>query len=676
MKKRALSLILALALCLGLAAPAMALGYGEEYNGYNPTYGQQYADVPATHWAGQSIETCSQRSWFNGYPDGTFRPESLIRRDEAAKVFAMALGLEVEDNPTLTFTDTSDNWAKAYIEATKVLFPNVQNLQGTSSFRPTQTITREETIYALVVAWRYASKATNADLSILNMFSDSNSISAGVKPYMAVAVQEGLVSGLPNGTIAAQKGLSRAEFATLLARALNHGYGPDDTAAPKIELDHYDAVTTDQQVTITGAVTPARGTTLTLDGKAVSLDKSGAFSATLHLELGDNTFALEATNLYGVKSNATVAIKQSLEDVSIRILSTIPWETEQKTLEVNGKINNYTSDCTFTVNDRVTNMDSDGYFNLHLDLEEGENNFELAVLRQNEQVADQSFTVVRTVEEAPAASQPPAQSQAPAQSQPPVQSQEPVPSQQPTPSQEPAQPTQPSESSGLVIDPNRTVINTGKCGTNVYYVLYADGELVISGTGKMEDYQYYAHVSSGYSEAPWSKSQFSSVTLSEGITNIGNGAFLGCSGLLRVTLPSTITTIGDYAFFNSGLVRLTIPDGVTTIGEGTFEYAALNQVDIPNSVISIGEKAFYGCELTSVVLPAGITNIKARTFCVCSLDSVTIPDSVTMIGEGAFWHIIKDVYYSGSPQQWAEITIAADNSALTNANIHYNSTGE
>lgn len=199
---------------------------------------------------------------------------------------------------------------------------------------------------------------------------------------------------------------------------------------------------------------------------------------------------------------------------------------------------------------------------------------------------------------------------------------------------------------------------------------------MISGTGKMEDYQYYANTGYGYSKAPWSHSQFSAVTISEGVTNIGNGAFLGCTGLLRATLPSTITTIGDYAFFNSGLVRLNIPNGVTTIGKGAFEYAALAKVDIPNSVISIGEYAFYGSKLTSVVLPAGITNIKSHTFCAMLLDSVTIPDSVTMIGESAFWGTIKDVYYSGSPQQWADIALADGNSALTNANIHFNSTGK
>lgn len=311
MKKRILAILLAAVLVIGLSAPALALPYGQEYVGYTAEGGQQYSDVPTTHWAYSSIETCSQRGWFNGYPDGTFRPNGLIRRDEAAKVFAVAMGLTLEENPTVTYTDTADSWAKAHIEATKALFPNVANLQGTASFRPEQTITREETIYALLVAWRYASKTTNADLSVLNMFSDVNSISAGVKPYMAVAVSEGLVSGLPDGTIAAQKGLTRAEFAALLARALSHGYGSDTTDTPVITVNRYAAETTEDAIVLTGKVSPvSTGTKLTLDGESLTL-RNGSFEVLVALELGENSFTLEAKNAYGVRDSKVVRITRT-----------------------------------------------------------------------------------------------------------------------------------------------------------------------------------------------------------------------------------------------------------------------------------------------------------------------------------------------------------------------------
>lgn len=609
MKKRILATLLAAVLAIGLAAPALALPYGQEYIGYTAEGGQQYSDVPTTHWAYSSIETCSQRGWFNGYPDGTFRPNGLIRRDEAAKVFAVAMSLTLEENPTVTYTDTANSWAKAHIEATKALFPNVANLQGTASFRPDQTITREETIYALLVAWRYASKTTNADLSVLNMFSDVNSISAGVKPYVAVAVSEGLVSGLPDGTIAAQKGLTRAEFAALLARALSHGYGSDTTDTPVITVNRYAAETTEERVTLTGKVSPvSTGTKLTLNEESVALN-NGSFKVTVALELGENSFTLETKNTYGVRDSKVV-----------RITRTEP-EPEPSP----------------------------------------------------EPVPSPTPSAEPTKEPEP--TKQPEPSKQPEPTKDPQPTKQPDPSKQPEPVKDP-EPSKEPDNSGLVIDPNREVVNTGKCGTNIYYVLYADGELVISGTGKMEDYEYYAWAgSAGYSKAPWNKSSFSTVTISEGITRIGNAAFLKCKDLVKATLPSTIVSIGDYVFFDSGVVQVNLPNGLTTIGEGAFEYSALKKVDIPNSVTNIAKQAFYGSELTSVVLPDGITNIKERTFCACSPDSVTIPDSVTTIGKSAFWGNIKDVYYSGSPQQWADIVIADDNSSLTNATIHFNSTG-
>ena len=56
------------------------------------------------------------------------------------------------------------------------------------------------------------------------------------------------------------------------------------------------------------------------------------------------------------------------------------------------------------------------------------------------------------------------------------------------------------------------------------------------------------------------------------------------------------------------------------------------------------------------------------------ITSVIIPDSVTSIGECAFYYCpsLTDVYYTGSAEEWASISIGLDNDRLTNATIHYN----
>ena len=61
------------------------------------------------------------------------------------------------------------------------------------------------------------------------------------------------------------------------------------------------------------------------------------------------------------------------------------------------------------------------------------------------------------------------------------------------------------------------------------------------------------------------------MTLPEGVTTIGDGAFRECSSLTSVTLPEGVTTIGEYAFKGcSSLTSVTLPEGVATIGRGAF----------------------------------------------------------------------------------------------------------
>ncbi len=62
-----------------------------------------------------------------------------------------------------------------------------------------------------------------------------------------------------------------------------------------------------------------------------------------------------------------------------------------------------------------------------------------------------------------------------------------------------------------------------------------------------------------------------SVTIPNSVTSIGDGAFSDCSGLTSVTIPDSVTSIGDYAFSScTGLTSVTIPDSVTSIGDGAF----------------------------------------------------------------------------------------------------------
>ena len=180
-------------------------------------------------------------------------------------------------------------------------------------------------------------------------------------------------------------------------------------------------------------------------------------------------------------------------------------------------------------------------------------------------------------------------------------------------------------------------------------------------------------------------SSLTSITIPDGIIEIGENAFRDCTSLKSVTIPDSVTEIGGRAFYGcSSLTSITIPDSVTSIGEYAFSYcSSLTSVTIPDSVTSIGSYAFYDCyiakdksinnssldaaannywganvydiiqedglcingtiavdckpDATSVTIPDSVTEIGDYACSGCSsLTSVTIPDSVTEIGEYAF----------------------------------------
>jgi hypothetical protein len=133
-----------------------------------------------------------------------------------------------------------------------------------------------------------------------------------------------------------------------------------------------------------------------------------------------------------------------------------------------------------------------------------------------------------------------------------------------------------------------------------------------------------------------STSQVVSVILPEGLTKL-NGMFRHFASLTSVKLPSTLTTIGDYAFYYCyALTSLELPDNVTTIGKYVFQGSGLSSLELPDSLTTIDENGFNGCSLfTSIDLPAGLTTLGKYAFSACSLlTSIDIPAGVTALEAG------------------------------------------
>lgn len=123
------------------------------------------------------------------------------------------------------------------------------------------------------------------------------------------------------------------------------------------------------------------------------------------------------------------------------------------------------------------------------------------------------------------------------------------------------------------------------------------------------------------------------------------------SGKTTCSVPSTVSTIGAYAFANcSELTSISLPSTITVIGFRAISNCyGLSSISIPNGVTSIESYAFAWCSgLGSIIIPGNVQSIGNDAFYFCSkLSSINIPESVQTIGDGAFANCKNLSYFSG-----------------------------
>ena len=169
------------------------------------------------------------------------------------------------------------------------------------------------------------------------------------------------------------------------------------------------------------------------------------------------------------------------------------------------------------------------------------------------------------------------------------------------------------------------------------------------------------------SDGVFYNSGITSIEFPSTLETIGNFAFSGCSGLTEVVLSNctSLTSIGNGVFgVCSGLTSITLPSSLTSIGYSALSQCSrLTEVDLSNcaSLSSIGNLAFEGCSgLTHIDLSkcTNLTSIGTYAFQDCSgLTSIILPSSLTNIGESAFYYCIglNTLEYKGTLEQWLSI---------------------
>ena len=190
-----------------------------------------------------------------------------------------------------------------------------------------------------------------------------------------------------------------------------------------------------------------------------------------------------------------------------------------------------------------------------------------------------------------------------------------------------------------------------------------------------------------------------SVVVPDGVKEIGDRAFYGCTDIVEMVLPDSVERIGEYAFGHCKFTSIALPSGLTEIDDAVFWHCSnLYYIDIPEGVDRIGEKAFNGCfrmtavsipatvkeigneafsgckALLSVELPEGITCIGYNTFNNCqNMHTVVIPSTVTQI-DNAFYgcYSLKNVNFRGTKAEWHSMTRDYNNGIWGDVTINYN----
>ncbi len=141
------------------------------------------------------------------------------------------------------------------------------------------------------------------------------------------------------------------------------------------------------------------------------------------------------------------------------------------------------------------------------------------------------------------------------------------------------------------------------------------------------------------------------IELPSNVEKIEEDAFAGCYKLSKVTLSDHLKEIGGWAFYNCKIKSITLPESLETIGNKAFGGCDLENVNLPDNLKFIGEEAFNNWDMKELKLPSGIEYIGNRAFARASLKELAIPASLAFIGEKAF----------GYSHGWFELQVDENN---------------
>lgn len=185
-----------------------------------PAFAQsRFSDVQQGYWAQACIDNLAQRNIISGYPDGSFRPSSLVTRAEFSAMVGKAFPNAAQTRSPMQFSDVSSSyWAYSAIrQASQTGF-----LSGypEGTFRPGQNIPRAQVLVSLASGLNYAPTGS-AGTTLSAAFDDASSIPSYAQNTIAAATEKGIVVSYPNPRLLnPNQSATRAEVASFICQAL------------------------------------------------------------------------------------------------------------------------------------------------------------------------------------------------------------------------------------------------------------------------------------------------------------------------------------------------------------------------------------------------------------------------------------------------------------------------
>ncbi|NGM83758.1 S-layer homology domain-containing protein [Paenibacillus sp. 7124] len=203
-----------------LSAGNVASGQTDHFSKYAVLeYRKTFSDVPAGSWAYDAVTEMAAKHIVEGISQREFAPGRQVTRAEFAALLVRALGL---GGGSAAFTDVPA--AKWYADEVAAAYQaGIIKGTGTDTFRPEQTISREEMAAMLVRAWSILHPQTKPDAAASPVFKDQAAVSIWARDAVSTAAGLGLMKGRSASAFVPQGTTTRAEAAQAIANIGNAG---------------------------------------------------------------------------------------------------------------------------------------------------------------------------------------------------------------------------------------------------------------------------------------------------------------------------------------------------------------------------------------------------------------------------------------------------------------------